>query len=704
MANLVELEIAGRKLSLETGRMAKQADGAVLVTYGDSSVLVATVSDKEAKKNLGFFPLTIEYRERTYAAGKIPGGFFKREGRPSEKEILTARLIDRPLRPLFPEGYKCETQVFCLIVSSDGENDPDLLGLIGASAALMISDIPWDGPVSCVRIGRIDNTLIVNPTVKQLESSDLDLVVAVRGNDVVMLEGGAGELQESVILEAISLAKDEATAINSLQDSLRELAGKQKREFVPEQKMEGLSEAIDALIIPVIDGIYGKAGKEDISIAMENMKEQAIVDLAGKYEQEPGDPGWISKVSEAIYESKKKEIRKRLAVGKQRIDGRAVDEIRKIVCEVGVLPRAHGSALFTRGETQALAATTLGGERDEQRIDALTGEYTKNFMLHYNFPSFSVGEVRPARGPGRREIGHGALAERAIEAVMPGDDFNYTVRVVADILESNGSSSMATVCGGCLCLMDAGVPIKRPVGGVALGLIKQDDDYVILTDIAGVEDHLGDMDFKVAGSEEGITAIQMDLKVEGISLEILSKAFQDSRKARLHILDKMKETLPESRQELSPLAPRCITVRIPKDKIGKLIGPGGKMIRSIQDETGVEIGIQDDGKVTILSTDADAAAKAVKLVEGIAGEVKVDKLYKGIVRKVLQFGAFVEIMPGTDGLVHISEISHERTDEVSDVLSEGDEVFVKVIAVRSDGKINLSIKQITDEEKETFKS
>ncbi len=693
----VETMVAGRELSIETGHLAKQADGAVLVRYGDSVVLTAAVSDLEARPGQDFLPLTVEYRERTYAAGKIPGGFFKREGRPSEAEILAARLIDRPIRPLFPEGYGCETQVYCMVISSDSENDPDLLGMIGASASLMLSDIPWKGPVSAVRIGRIGDRFVVNPTLAELEETNLDIVVAVRGTDVVMLEGGCSQVPESVVLEAIEIARAEAMRINELQLEIVRQAGREKRTHTPIAIPEGLVQAVEAVSVPEFDGVYGHGRKEMWGQAVDRAKARAD-EIAERFGFQPADDAWMHVRDNVMEKIEKAYVRRKLAVEKIRFDGRSPDQIRNIECEIGLVPRAHGSAVFTRGETQALVAATLGGDSDEQRIDAITGEYTKRFMLHYNFPSFSVGEVKPIRGPGRREIGHGHLAERGIQAVMPDEEaFPYTVRVVSDILESNGSSSMATVCGGTLCLMDAGVPIKAPVAGIALGLAKHGDDYVVLTDIAGVEDHLGEMDFKIAGTRNGVTAVQMDLKIEGISTAMLAEAFEKAKLGREHILGIMQAAIAEPRAELSPYAPRVSTTRINPDKIGKLIGPGGKMIRSIQEEAGVKIDICDDGTVRILSTDSTAAAKAMKMVEDIVGVPQVGKIYEGTVSTVAKFGAFVEIMPGTDGLVHVSEISNERVNEVSDVLKRGDRVRVKVLEIRDDGKINLTMKRVDED-------
>lgn len=700
MKKVVEREIAGRTLKIETGRMAKQADGAVYVTYGGSAVLVAATSG--GLRDLPFFPLTIEYRERTYAAGKIPGGFFKREGRPQEKEVLTARLIDRPLRPLFPSEYMEETQVYILVLSSDNQNDPSLLGMLGASSALMISDIPWDGPVSSVKVGRVNGELLVNPTAEQQEESDLDLVVAVKGTDVVMLEGSSDQLSEKEIVEAIELASTEAAKINQMQLDLQKQAGREKREIEqPFRAPEGFQEDVNGIAMPEFQKVYGDGQKNSLSLAADAARESAVEKLADKYPSLVEEGLLERLVSDAVSESEKVFAREKLLKDRKRHDGRAAGDVREISCEVGVLPRPHGSALFTRGETQALVAVTLGGARDEQRIDALMGEYTKDFMLHYNFPSFSVGEVRPARGPGRREIGHGHLAEIALSHVMPQEktDFNYTVRIVSDVLESNGSSSQATICGGSLSLMDAGVPVSDAVAGVALGLVTDGSDYIILSDIAGVEDHLGDMDLKIAGTASGITAIQMDLKVEGISLDILREAMDRARDNRRYILDEMNRVISEPRSELSEYAPRVYTVQIEKDMIGKLIGPGGKNIRAITEETGADINIDDDGTVVVLSEDAEAANRALEMIELSAGKPKLGQVYDGVVANIMNFGAFVEIMPGTDGLVHISQISKERVEKVEDVLKRGQHVRVKVIAVKPDGKIDLTMKDVDQEKK-----
>lgn len=697
MKTIVEEMIAGRKLTIETGRMARQAHGAVYIQYGESSVLVAACSEP-ATRDMGFFPLTIEYRERTYAAGKIPGGFFKREGRPSEKEILTARLIDRPLRPLFPDGFKDETQVYCLVLSSDGENDPNLLGLIGGSSALMISDIPWEGPVSAIRVGRVNGEIVLNPTVTQMEESDLELVVAVKGKDVVMLEGHSKELSEEVIADAIALAASEAVKINDLQLKLVRTAGKEKKHFEVPVLPQGLYEVVYEAVSQELAKVYGQGNKENMALAMTIARERSAEAVCGRFDLEEITDEYAKYTSEALHRAEKDYVRSRLLSDGVRYDGRERTEVRDIYCEVGVLPRTHGSALFTRGETQALCATTLGGGRDEQRIDDLLGEYKKNFMLHYNFPSFSVGEVRPVRGPGRREIGHGHLAETAVACAVP-EEFPYTVRVVSDILESNGSSSQATVCGASLCLMDAGVPISEHVAGIALGLVTDGKRAVVLSDIAGVEDHLGDMDLKIAGTSRGVNAIQMDLKVEGVSQELLTGAFLQARENRLHILEKMNACISSPREELSEYAPRIITMQIDREKIGKLIGPGGKNIRFITEESGAEINIDDDGTVTILTNDGEKADHALQLIDGFVGSPKIGKIYEGTVVSIQTFGAFVEIMPGTDGLVHISNISNERVNDVAAVLKRGQRVRVKVNKIRDDGKIDLIMKDIDQSEK-----
>lgn len=694
MIHIVEREIAGRTLRIETGRMAKQASGAVYVTYGESAVLVAATSG--GLRDLPFFPLTMEYREKTYAAGKIPGGFFKREGAPRNKEKLTARLMDRPIRPLFPDGYKFDTQIYCMVLSSDGENDPALLSIVGASAALMISDIPWDGPVSSVKIGRVAGEYVINPTVQQSEISDLDLVVAVHDDDVVMLEGNAKELSEDAVLEAIATAASAVTEITAMQMELAELVKPDKHEFERFEIPSDILEYIEKQALPKFEAVYGNGEKNALSDVGDEVKEKAIEDLSGKIDDDFSEKELQKAISESVYQVEKVFVRDKILVQKMRYDKREAADVRKITSEIGVLVRPHGSALFTRGETQALVTVTLGSANDEQRVDALLGEYTKKFMMHYNFPPFSVGEAGPIRGPGRREIGHGHLAEMAITQVLPATEkgFDYTIRVVSEILESNGSSSQATICGASLALMNAGVPITASVAGVALGLVANGKDYIILSDIAGVEDHLGDMDLKIAGTKKGITAIQMDLKVEGISLKMLTEALERARVNRITILDCMDETINTPSETMSKYAPRVVSVMIDTDKIGKLIGPGGKNIRGIQESTGVDISVDDTGKVTIMSDDGEAADRALLMVEGSTGTAKLGVIYDGIVANITTFGAFVEIMPGTDGLLHISQICDDRIDRVEDVLKKGQKVRVKVKSIRDDGKINLVMKGI----------
>ena len=694
MIHIVEREIAGRTLRIETGRMAKQASGAVYVTYGESAVLVAATSG--GLRDLPFFPLTMEYREKTYAAGKIPGGFFKREGAPRNKEKLTARLMDRPIRPLFPDGYKFDTQIYCMVLSSDGENDPALLSIVGASAALMISDIPWDGPVSSVKIGRVAGEYVINPTVQQSEISDLDLVVAVHDDDVVMLEGNAKELSEDAVLEAIATAASAVTEITAMQMELAELVKPDKHEFERFEIPSDILEYIEKQALPKFEAVYGNGEKNALSDVGDEVKEKAIEDLSGKIDDDFSEKELQKAISESVYQVEKVFVRDKILVQKMRYDKREAADVRKITSEIGVLVRPHGSALFTRGETQALVTVTLGSANDEQRVDALLGEYTKKFMMHYNFPPFSVGEAGPIRGPGRREIGHGHLAEMAITQVLPATEkgFDYTIRVVSEILESNGSSSQATICGASLALMNAGVPITASVAGVALGLVANGKDYIILSDIAGVEDHLGDMDLKIAGTKKGITAIQMDLKVEGISLKMLTEALERARVNRITILDCMDETINAPSETMSKYAPRVVSVMIDTDKIGKLIGPGGKNIRGIQESTGVDISVDDTGKVTIMSDDGEAADRALLMVEGSTGTAKLGVIYDGIVANITTFGAFVEIMPGTDGLLHISQICDDRIDRVEDVLKKGQKVRVKVKSIRDDGKINLVMKGI----------
>ena len=682
------LMVGGKTLTIETGRLAKQASGAVLVTYGESVVLVTAVSADE-RPGLDFFPLTCEYIEKTYAAGKIPGGFFKREGRQRDTEVLTARLIDRPLRPLFPEGFKKDTQVIATVMSSDRTNPTDVLAMIGASAAVHLSDIPWAGPIAGVRVASVEGELIAYPTFEQIAASELDLTVAVSADAIVMVEGGAAEASEADVINALMFAHEEGKKVIGLIEKMRAAVGKPKFAFsVPkldENIARRVASLVDAKILAACVIKDKKARYSGYSEAKKSMNETLKAEL--------GD-AWLASESliKAEFEERKYVVVRNLVLdSKRRIDGRDSVTIRPIMCEAGLLPRTHGSALFQRGETQAIVTTTLGTATDEQKIDALIGESWKRFMLHYNFPPFSTGETKPIRGPGRREIGHGALAERALARMLPAhEDFPYTVRIVGEILESNGSSSMATVCGGTLSLMDCGVPIKSPVAGIAMGLIKEGDRLAILSDILGDEDHLGDMDFKVCGTDRGITAIQMDIKIAGLSRAIMERALEQAREGRLHILRCMHETLATHRPELSQWAPRITTLTVKPDQIRIIIGSGGKTIKGITEQTGCAINIEDDGTVSIASADSDAVARAVKIIEGLLEEPEVGKTYQGVVKRVVDFGAFVEILPNTEALLHVSEIAYERTENVGDVLNEGDEVEVKVLSVERDGKIRLS--------------
>jgi polyribonucleotide nucleotidyltransferase len=689
MVTTVEKEIGGRRLILETGLMAKQANGAVLARYGDTVVLATAVSSKVERENVDFLPLTVDYQEKAYSAGRIPGGFFKREGRQSEKEVLTSRLIDRPLRPLFPEGFYFDTQIIASVLSIGEESSMDLMGMIAASAALAISDIPFNGPVGAVRVGFIDGKYVINPGIKEVEAlKNLNLVVAGTADAIMMVEGGANELNEDQMIEALEIAHSEIKKIVALQMELVSKIGQPKRavktiEIDRELEKQVASLAMDRLMTSII--IPNKMERQrTLDALLDEIKEKLKND----------DPLRNRQVAAIFFNIEKNEVRKIIIEKNVRADGRKPDQIRPISSVVGMLPRTHGSALFTRGETQALVVATLGTSEDEQRIDALEGEYYKTFMLHYNFPPFSVGEVKFLRGPGRREVGHGALAERALKSVLPSKlEFPYTIRLVSDILESNGSSSMATVCGGTLSLMDAGVPIKAPVAGIAMGLIKEGDKVVVLSDILGLEDHLGDMDFKVTGTSAGITALQMDMKIGGITIETMRTALQQAKDGRLHILGKMLETLQAPRKSLNPFAPRIITMQISTEKIKDVIGSGGKVIRSIVEQTGAKIDIEDSGIINIASSDEAAAKKAMEIIKGICQEAEVGKLYMGKVRKIMDFGAFVEIFPGTDGLLHISQISEHRLEKVTDELKEGDEVLVKVLEIDRQGKIRLSRKE-----------
>ncbi|MEN8264347.1 MAG: polyribonucleotide nucleotidyltransferase [Nitrospirota bacterium] len=694
----VDTEVKGQPLYLETGKFAKQADGSVIVKYGDTIVLATAVAKKEARKDIDFFPLTVDYQEKAYAAGKIPGGFFKREGRPSEKEVLTSRLIDRPIRPIFPDGFYSETQGIVSVLSFGEENISDILGIIGVSAALSISDIPFDGPVGAVRIGILGDSFVVNPDLQEIDECDFSLVVAGTENAILMVEGGGLEIQESLLLEALEMAHNEIRKVVDLQKQLVSAVGKQKRTVTPPELDEKLMETVSGLSLERI--------KEAIVIPDKMMRQEALngilSDVKDELNTEEDD---ISKDIAFMFNKLEKDLVRNTILQKGiRADGRKPDEVRPISADVGFLPRTHGSALFVRGETQALAVVTLGTADDEQRIDALEGDSKKSFMLHYNFPPFSVGEVKFLRSAGRREVGHGKLAERALTEALPSkEDFPYTIRIVSDILESNGSSSMATVCGGTLALMDAGVPIKAPVAGIAMGLIKEGEQTVVLTDILGLEDHLGDMDFKVTGTAEGITAFQMDVKISGVTREIMANALEQAKKGRLHILGKMAEVLQNPRENLAAYAPRIFTMKIKPDKIRDVIGTGGKVIRGIVEETGAKIDIDDSGTINIASVDEESAQKAIEIVKGIVADAEVGKNYKGKVKRIVDFGAFVEILPGKEGLLHISQIAEERIEKVTDVLKEGEELLVKVIEIDKMGRIRLSRKEVL-REKETEKA
>ncbi len=691
MSEKFETKFGRENLIIETGKLAKQANGAVCVQYGGTVVLVAAVMSKEPfETQASFVPLTVEYQEKTYAAGKIPGGFFKREGRPSEKEILTARLIDRPLRPLFPDGFMHEVQIMALVLSHDGENDPDILAVNGASCALAISDIPFEHPIGAVRVGIVEGEFIINPTYTELEKSTLDLVVAGTKDGIVMVEAGINEVTEDVVLKAIDFGHKNLIASIELQEKMKQKTGKPKeREIIIKLVDEKLYKKVKELAADRIKDVEGVSTKDQ----REEIVDLITKDLVKAITVE-GSPYTEGDVRAALIKVEREEVRRIVIEKRIRIDGRGYKDIRPIACEVGVLPRTHGSGLFTRGQTQSLSVTTLGTSADEQLIDALEGETFKSFMLHYSFPPFSVGEIRPVRGPGRREIGHGALAERALKPVMPSkEEFPYTVRVVSEVLESNGSSSMATVCAGTLALMDAGVPIKSPVSGIAMGLIKENDEAVILTDISGLEDHFGDMDFKITSTEKGITALQLDLKIDGIDIDILGKALEQSREARAFVMEKIKQTIGFPRKQISQYAPRIETLKISPDKIRDLIGPGGKTIRKIIDETGVTIDIEDDGKVNVASVDKDAMEKAIEIIRRLTEIPEVGKVYLGKVKRIMPFGAFVEILPGQEGLVHVSELSDKYVKNVEDEVKIGDEFLVKVIEIDEQGRVNLSRKQ-----------
>ena len=688
MVKAVEVEIAGRTLRLETGRMAKLADGAVLASYGDTVVLATAVASKTLKPETDFLPLTVNYQEKAYSAGKIPGGYFKREGAPSEKETLTSRLIDRPIRPLIPGRFYYETQVIASVLSVDHSMTSEVVGITAASAALAISDIPFGGPLAGVRIGRVNGQFVVNPSMQELQDSELDLVVAGTADAILMVEAGSKGLPESVFLDALALAHSEIKKLVAKIVELQAAVGRPKRVVPVEPVDEELKQRVCELVAGPVREAVLIADKTDRQERLDQVLAEAVEKLGDE------DPVRGRQIKEVYHDVEYHEVRGMVLEKQVRADGRGPSEIRPITCETGLLPRTHGSALFTRGETQSLAVVTLGTSDDEQRIDALEGEYFRTFMLHYNFPPFSVGEARPLRSPGRREVGHGKLAERALKSVLPDKEaFPYTIRIVSDILESNGSSSMATVCGGTLALMDAGVPIKEPVAGIAMGLIKDDDRVLILSDILGLEDHLGDMDFKVTGTRTGVTALQMDIKIEGITIDLMRQALEQARAGRLHILEKMQESLSSPRESLAPHAPRIFTIQIKPDKIRDVIGPGGKVIRGIIAECGVKVNVDDSGVVTIASVDETSAQQAIDMINRLTEEATVGKTYLGTVRKIVDFGAFVEILPNVDGLVHISQLAEHRVKSVADELAEGEQVLVKVLEIDKQGKIRLSRKE-----------
>jgi len=702
MSEIFFTDFAGRNISVKTNYLAGQANGAVLVTYGETVVLVTAVSEKSKRENIDFLPLTVDYQEMTFAAGKIPGGFFKREGRPNEKEILTSRIIDRSIRPLIPKGYFYETQIVATVLSLDNANGSDIAAMFGASTALCISDIPFNGPIVGVRVGRIEGQFICNPSSEVLEQSDIDLYLVGRkvapGNgdkeydvNLVMLEGGAREVEEDLLIDAINFGLDAMRPAIDLQDRIFDDMQKEKRPAAPIVIDEEIRKRVSENVTETLKEAYVMPRKTERSRKLSEVRETILNEYS---DEDNSSAPMIKTIIEGL---EKKILRDMILQESKRIDSRSHTEIRPISCEVGILPRTHGSALFSRGETQALAVLTLGTSSDEQRLDLISGEELRSFMLHYNFPPYSVGEARFLRGPGRREIGHGALARRAILPILPSqDEFPYTIRIVSEILSSNGSSSMATVCGGSLSLMDAGVPVKDVVAGVAMGLLKDGDNVVILTDILGDEDHAGDMDFKVCGTQKGITALQMDIKIDGITEDILRKALYQAKEGRLFIIDKMKETLSEPRQEISIYAPRITTMKVRPERIRDVIGTGGKTIRQIISETGVSIDVEDDGTITIASNDVEAASKAIDMINWLTEEAEIGKVYLGTVKKVVDFGAFVEILPGTEGLVHISQLARERVNKVTDILKEGDKVPVKVLDVDRNGKIRLSRKEALD--------
>ena len=689
--NTLKIKFGRNDLILETGHVAKQANGSVVVTYGGTVVLVTACMSREVKEGRDFFPLTVEYQEKTYAAGRIPGGFFKREGRPSESEILGARLIDRPIRPLFPKGLFNDVQVVAIVLSSDGENDPDVLAVNGASAALCISDIPFNGPLVACRVGRVNGELIINPTYAELDIADLEVIIAANNKGIVMLESRAKEISEEDYLQVVKFGHDHLKDLIHLQEEFTKKYGKAKANVEFRKIDDDLAAKVNELASERLKEVYRLAKKEE--------REEAVHLLAKELNEKLIAEGYTAdQIKSALDEVEAQQVRNKILTENVRIDGRGFKDIRPITCEVSVLPRTHGSSLFTRGQTQSLAVTTLGTGEDEQMVEALEGKKYKSFMLHYSFPSFSVGETKPLRGPGRREIGHGALAEKAILAVLPNKEkFPYTIRVVSEILESNGSSSMATVCAVTLSLMDAGVPIKEAVAGIALGLIKEGDKALILTDIAGLEDHFGDMDFKVAGTRQGMTAVQLDLKIDGIGIDLLGKCLSEAKVARMTILDKMSAALAKPREQLSSFAPRIDVLKINTEKIGELIGPGGKNIKAIIAATGASVDIEDDGTVLVGSTDAAKSEAAIKMIKAITDDVEVGRVYLAKVKRIMPFGAFCEIAPRKEGLVHVSELSDKFIKNVDEVVKIGDEIKVKVIGIDELGRINLSKKQAPSE-------
>jgi len=693
MKKVLEADIGGKPLSIETGKVAKQASGSVVVRYGETVVLVSVVSANE-ERDMGFLPLTVEYQEKIYAAGRIPGNYFRREiGRPSEKETLTARLIDRPIRPLFPKGYQYETQVIATVLSMDRENDADSLAMIGASAALELSDIPFAGPIACVRVGRMDGEFVVNPTIPELENCDINIIVAGSRTGVVMVEGGSQKASEKDMLDAIFFGHTAMQPIIDMQVELKETCGKEKRDFTPPEKDAELVQLVEGkAATPIRDAVLIPEKMERYA-TLRKVKAEIFEGLGEDYAERRKE------VYEILSDLQKATCRNLILDEGRRIDNRAFDEIRPITCEVGILPRPHGSALFTRGETQVLGVMTLGSGQDEQRIETLSGEENRAFMLHYNFPPYSVGEVKRMGGPSRRDIGHGGLSLRALQPILPDkEDFDYTIRIVSEVLESNGSSSMGTVCSGVMAMMDGGVPIKEPVAGIAMGLVKEGDNVVVLSDILGDEDHTGDMDFKVTGTRDGVTALQMDIKIHELSKDIMEKALEQARAGRIHILGKMLEAIESPRAEISPHAPAITTIMINPDKIRDIIGPGGKVIRAMQSETNTRIEVDDSGTVKIAAVNKEEGDAAKKMIKDITAEPEVGAIYEGTVVKIMDFGAFVQIMPGTDGLVHISQLAPQRVSKVTDIVKEGDQIRVKVLEINRDGKIRLSRKAVLNEE------